>query len=184
MELLKAVNAILPHLGEHVVTRIEGAKHPTVDLITAAIERQRLTVLSEGLWFNERKVTLLVNTDGQIDVPYGAIAVYGNKCNVELDGERFMDLDSGSNYFTKPIHVKLIMDIEFEKLPINVALAITWAAGAEVYLQDYGRENSVEELQRMADRSWVLVHQENLRKRGYNSQQRTRRQHTNAVKFR
>lgn len=184
MELLQAVNTVLPHLGEHVVTRIEGTRHPTVDLITAAIERQRLTVLSAGLWFNEIIVDLPVNTDGQIDVPYGTVAVYGVDCAVEIDGERFFDLLTGSKYFTNSIKVKLIRDIEFEKLPINVALAITYAAGAEVYLQDYGRENSVEELQRMADRSWVLVHQEDLRKRRYNTQRRTRGRHTGAVRFR
>lgn len=184
MELLQAVNTVLPHLGEHVVTRIEGTRHPTVDLITAAIERQRLTVLSAGLWFNEIIVDLPVNTDGQIDVPYGTVAVYGVDCAVEIDGERFFDLLTGSVYFSKSIKVKLIRDIVFEKLPINVALAVTYAAGAEVYLQDYGRENSVEELQRMADRSWVLVHQEDLRKRRYNTQRRTRGRHTGAVRFR
>lgn len=184
MELLKAVNAVLPHLGEHVITRIEGTKHPTVDLITSAIERQRLTVLSEGLWFNEMKIQLLVNTDGQIDVPAGTIAVYGIDCDVELDGEKFYDLDTGSRYFTRPIWVKLIRDIEFERLPINVALAITYAAGAEVYVQDYGAENSVQELQRMAERNWVLVHQENLRKRRYNTQRRARSHYNGAVRFR
>lgn len=184
MELLKAVNAVLPHLGEHVITRIEGTKHPTVDLITSAIERQRLTVLSEGLWFNEMKIQLLVNTDGQIDVPVDTIAVYGIDCDVEIDGEKFYNLDTGSRYFTRPIWVKLIRDIEFERLPINVALAITYAAGAEVYIQDYGAENSVQELQRMAERNWVLVHQENLRKRRYNTQKRARRYYTGAVKFR
>ena len=184
MELLQAVNTVLPHLGEHVVTRIEGTRHPTVDLITAAIERQRLTVLSAGLWFNEIIVDLPVNTDGQIDVPYGTVAVYGVDCAVEIDGERFFDLLTGSVYFSNSIKVKLVRDIVFEKLPINVALAVTYAAGAEVYLQDYGRENSVEELQRMADRSWVLVHQEDLRKRRYNTQRRTRGRHTGAVRFR
>lgn len=184
MELLKAVNTVLPHLGEHVVTRIEGAKHPTVNLIIDAIDRCRLTVLSEGLWFNERTVTIPVNTDGQIDVPTDTIAVYGESCNVELDGERFVNLDTGSNYFDAPIRVRVILDIAFELLPINVALSITYAAAAEVYTQDYGRENSVDELQRLADRSWVLVHQEDLRKRKYNTQRRTRRVNTSAVRFR
>lgn len=184
MELLQAVNAVLPHLGEHVITRIEGTKHPTVDLITAAIDRQRLTVLSEGLWFNEVTVTLPVNTDGRIDVPAGTIAVYGVSCDIEMDGQRFMDLVTGSTLFTAPIEVKLVRDVEFNRLPINVALAITWAAAAEVYLQDYGRENSVEELQRMADRSWIMVHKENLRKRKYNTQQRTRGRIQGAIRFR
>lgn len=187
MELLQAVNAVLPHLGEHTITRVEGAKHPTVDLILGAIDRHRLSILAEGLWFNESTVILPVNTDGQIDVPQGTIAVYGIACNVELDGERFFDLNTASRYFSTPITVRLVRDVQFNRLPINVALCIAYRAGAEVYVQDYGREggaDSTTELQGLANMNWVQVTQENLRKRKYNSQVRTRRRIVGAVKFR
>lgn len=184
MELLKAVNTVLPHLGEHVITRIEGAKHPTVDLILAAIDRHRMTILSEGLWFNELTLTIPVNSDGRIDVPKDTIAVYGVDCDVEIDGERFFDLNTGSRYFDRPITVRIVRDVEFHKLPINVALCVTYSAGAEVYLQDYGRENTVPELQQLADRNTILISQENLRKRKYNSQRRTRKRISGAVRFR
>lgn len=184
MDLLKAVNTVLPHLGEHVVTRVEGAKHPTVDLILAAIERHRLGILSEGLWFNRVRLILPVNTDGQIDVPVDTLAVYGQCCNIEMDGERFINLDTGSRYFMAPIDVLVVRDVEFEKLPINVALAVTYSAGAEVYTQDYGYEKSVPVLQELAEKHRVLVTQENLRKRKYNSQSRTRGRISGAVRFR
>lgn len=184
MELLQAVNAVLPHLGEHTITRVEGAKHPTVDLILGAIDRHRLSILAEGLWFNESTVVLPVNTDGQIDVPQGTIAVYGIDCNVELDGERFFDLNTASRYFSTPITVRLVRDVQFNRLPINVALCVTYRAGAEVYIQDYGAENTVPQLQELANTNWVQVTQENLRKRKYNSQVRTRRRIVGAVKFR
>lgn len=184
MELLQAVNAVLPHLGEHTITRVEGAKHPTVDLILGAIDRHRLSILAEGLWFNESTVTLPVNTDGQIDVPQGTIAVYGTDCNVELDGERFFDLNTASRYFQAPITVRLVRDVQFDRLPINVALCVAYRAGAEVYLQDYGAEGTVPQLQELANMNWVQVTQENLRKRKYNSQVRTRRRIVGAVKFR
>lgn len=184
MELLQAVNAVLPHLGEHTITRVEGAKHPTVDLILGAIDRHRLSILAEGLWFNESTVVLPVNTDGQIDVPQGTIAVYGVDCNVEIDGERFFDLNTASRYFSTPITVRLVRDVQFNRLPINVALCVAYRAGAEVYIQDYGAENTVPQLQELANMNWVQVTQENLRKRKYNSQVRTRRRIVGAVKFR
>lgn len=183
MELLKAVNAVLPHLGEHPITRIEGARHPTVDLILAAIERHRLSLLSSGWWFNEITMTIPVNSDNMIDVPKDSLAVYGIDCQVEIDGEKFFDLANGTRYFTKPITVRIVRDIEFTKLPVAVALYITYSAGAEVYLQDYGRENTVPELQDMATKHLYLVEQENLRKRNYNSRNSVRRS-IRAVKFR
>lgn len=184
MELLQAVNTVLPHLGEHVITRIEGAKHPTVDLILAAIERQRLGLLAEGHWFNELTLDIPVNTDGQIDVPKDTVAVYGVNCDVEVDGEKFLNLATGSRYFYAPIRVTIVRDVEFEKLPVNFALTVVYSAGAEVYLQDYGRENTVPELQLLADKSWIKVTQENLRKRKFNSQKRTRARINGAVRFR
>lgn len=184
MDILKAVNTVLPHLGEHVVDRVEGAKHPTVDLILSAIERNRQSILAEGLWFNELTLTIPVNTDGQIDAPQDTLAIYGIDCNVELDGTRLFNLSTGSHYFTKPITVKIMRDVPFERLPVNVALYLTYSAGSEVYLQDYGVEGSVQELQRLANRSWVLVTQENLRKRNYNSQRKTRQKFNSVVKWR
>lgn len=68
MKLLDAVNTVLPYLGEHPVTDLDTA-HPTVDLILAAIERQRSSLLAEGWWFNERTLTLPVNTAGRLMHP-------------------------------------------------------------------------------------------------------------------
>lgn len=184
MELLEAVNTVLPHLGEHVVTRVEGARHPTVDLIVAAINRHRLRVLSEGMWFNEITLTLPVNTDGQIDVPTGTISAYGIDCAVAILGGSFKDLRTGSMYFDNPIKVKLVVDVEFSKLPLNVAQYVTYTAGAEVYTQDYGYEKSVPVLQQLASDNKLLVHQEELRQRKYNSQKRTRANFTHRVRFR
>lgn len=184
MELLQAVNTVLPHLGEHVVTRVEGSKHPTVDLITAAIDRHRLGVLSEGLWFNEIHLTIPVNTDGQIAVPSNVLAVYGDGCNVEMYGEVFLNLDTGGTQFTDPIKVKLVQDVPFDKLPVSLALYLTYAAGTEVYLQDFGYEKHLPLLQQLANQHWVKVSQENLRKRKFNSLRNTRARYSQAVKFR
>lgn len=184
MELLEAVNTVLPHLGEHVVTRVDGARHPTVDLIVSAIDRHRLRVLSDGKWFNELTLTLPVNTDGQIDVPTDTLAAYGVDCSIAIFGTKFKDTSTGSLYFDKPIKVKIVVDIEFSKLPINVAQYITYTAGAEVYTQDYGYEKSIPVLQQLASDNMVLVHQEELRQRKYNSQKRTRANFTNRVRFR
>lgn len=174
MELLKAVNTVLPFLGEHPVTRIEGAKHPTVDLILAAIERQRMSLLAEGWWFNKINTVIPVNTDGRIDVPKDTISVYGIDCDVELDGEKFFNLSTGDREFTKPIHVEIIRDIEFKKLPVYAAQTVMYYAASEVYLADFGRENTVPELQAQATDNLYKLKQEHLRKSKFNATKRTK----------
>lgn len=174
MELLKAVNTVLPYLGEHPVTRIEGAKHPTVDLILAAIERQRMSLLAEGWWFNKLESTIPVNSDGRIDVPKDTISVYGIDCNVEIDGEKFFNLDTGNRYFEKPIHVEIVRDIEFPKLPVYAAQTVLYNAAAEVYLADFGRENTVPELQSQATDNFNKLKQEHLRKSKFNARKKSK----------
>lgn len=174
MELLKAVNTVLPYLGEHPVTRIEGAKHPTVDLILASIDRQRLSLLAVGWWFNRLDLTIPVNSDGRIDVPKDSIAVYGIDCNVELDGEKFFNLDTGSRYFDKPIRVEIIRDIEFPKLPVYAAQTVLYNAASEVYLADFGRENTVPELQSQAEYNMTNLKQEHLRKSKFNARKKSK----------
>ena len=169
MELLEAVNTVLPILGEHIVTRVEGARHPTVDLITGAIERKRKAVLSEGWWFNTATRTLSPDTEGYIATPAGIVAIYGEDCDVEIDGSRLFDLTNDSRIFSKPILVKLIKDIEFDKLPYSCAIYITYLAAYEVYLQDYGLDNTAQALRGEAGTYYQTFSQENMRKRRYNS---------------
>lgn len=172
MELLTAVNTVLPYMGEHVITRIVGAKHPTVDLILAAIDRNRSSILQEGLWFNELIVTLQPNTENQIEVPVDTLAIYGITHTVSLDGTRLFNLSNGTRYFSSPVQVRLVRDIPFEKLPQTAALTVVYMAAVEVYLADFGRENTIPELQTLAERNYRMLKQEDLRNRRYRNESR------------
>lgn len=174
MELLEAVNTVLPYMGEHPVTRIEGAKHPTVDLALAAIKRQRTMLLAEKWWFNRLTLTIPVNSDGKIDVPKDTLSVYGIDCNVTLDGEKFFNLDNGTRYFDKPIRVEIARDWEFHKLPVYAAYNVLYLACAEVYLADFGRENTVPELQTKAAEQFILLKEEHLRQMKFSARKKTK----------
>lgn len=163
MELLQAVNTVLPYLTEHPITRIEGTDHPTVDLILAAIDRQRLTVLGEGLWFNNENRTLNVEVDGRIKTPKDTIAIYGKDRMVTVEGAYIYDVTNGTRYFTGAIDVELVLDKEFNKLPMYAALTITYAAAVEVYLQDYGNESVVGQLQALSNTNANLLRMEHER---------------------
>lgn len=174
MELLKAVNTVLPYMGEHTVTRIEGAKHPTVDLAIAAINRQKEILLSEKWWFNRITSTLPLNTDGRIDVPKDVLNVYGVDCSVTMDGEKFFNLENGSRFFDQPITVELTRDVPFERLPTYAAYHVLYLACAEVYLADFGRENTVPELQIMAANQLIKLKEEHLRQMKFNARKQTK----------
>lgn len=178
MQLLDAVNTVLPYLGEHTITYIEGNKHPSVDLILDAINRHKDTLLSNGWWFNEFTITIPVNTDGMIDVPVDTISAQGIDCYVALDGERFMNLDNGSRYFDAPITVKILRDVDFERLPRTAALLVTYRAAIEVYTGDFGADNALQILSNLVNDNRIQLHQENLRNRKYNSRTRTIRNFT------
>lgn len=169
MKLLDAVNTVLPFLNEHTITSVEDTQHPTVGLIVAAIERHTRAMLLEGYWFNELEQTLLVNTDGRINAPESAMAIYGLDCNVSLRDEFLFDLDTGSYYFTKPIKVRIIESQLFQELPEQAALTITYSAGVEVYTADFGVESAVGMLQQLAEYNRQQLRQEELRNRKYNN---------------
>ncbi len=178
MQLLDAVNTVLPYLGEHTITYIEGNKHPSVDLILDAINRHKDTLLSNGWWFNEMTITLPVNTDNMIDVPVDTISAQGLDCYIALDGERFLNLDKGSRFFDNPITVKIFRDVPFDRLPATAALLVVYNAAIEVYTGDFGADNTLSTLSRLAEQNRVLLNQENLRNRKYNSRTRTMRNFT------
>lgn len=175
MDMLEAVNTVLPYMGEHVVTRIEGAKHPSVDLIQAAIKRQKQTLLTTGWWFNELNLKIAPNIEGFIDVPENTLEAYGENINVSLDGERFFNLDDGSRYFTKTLTVKIMLDTPFERLPVVAALYVTYKAAIEVYTADLGGDDVLQILNNYAVENMTTLRETNLRQRKLNSK-RTARQ--------
>lgn len=176
MLLLEAVNTVLPYLGEHKITNVIESKHPTVNLITDAIERQNKAALSEGWWFNEYVQTIPVNTSGRIDVPKDILAVYGLNIDVAIDGEFFFDLANDTRYFTQALKVRLIKYIDFERLPHYMAQYVMYRACHEMYIQDNGADTTAQTILSLATEARGLLKQENLRGRRYNSRHNLRRQ--------
>lgn len=174
MELLEAVNTVLPYIGEHPITRIEGAKHPTVDLALAAIKRQQDMLLAEKWWFNRLDVRLQPNTEGRIEVPKDTLEIYGKDCRVTLDGEYLFNLETGSRTFDKAINVEICRNIPFNKLPVNAAYHIMYLACCEVYLADFGRENTIPELQALANDQLVRLREVHLRQMRFNKNTKSR----------
>lgn len=169
MTELEAVNTVLPYLGDHTVTRVEGSRHPTVGLIIAAINRQRQSLLTEKWWFNKRVRFISPNTDGRINVPEGTLAAYGISHEVEIEGEHFYCVQTGSMQFPNGLKVQIVYDKAFKDLPMSVALYVTYKAAIEVATADMGVEDQIQILMRYAAENYKQMYREHLRKSEYNS---------------
>lgn len=167
MELLEAVNNILPYFGEAPVTRIDN-KHPTVTLITNTIDTVRKTLLAEGWWFNERHVTLYPSTEGGMPAPSNALSIEGLDGKVyEMRGRAIFNVGTGSFIFTDKIEVKVLEDIKFEDLPRTVAQWITCRSASRAYAMDFGIEDVIQEMQMREQEAYNKMLAEHLRKRKY-----------------
>ena len=167
MNLLQAVNYILPYLGEAPVTSLD-IRHPTVAMVLDNINTSRTRLLAKGWWFNELNTTLFPSSEGDMPAPTAALAIYSDK-NIEERDNRLYNIDEGSYLFTEPLKVKIIEDLLFEQLPTYAALCIQERAAIDTYVKDFGVEKVVEiMMEREREALWALE-QENLRKRKYNS---------------
>ena len=75
MELLEAVNTILPFMEERPVTSVD-VRHLTVALIVDRINFARDNILNEDFWFNSEQKKFYLSTEGKVAVPTNVLALY------------------------------------------------------------------------------------------------------------
>lgn len=169
MDLLTAVNLVLPYLAEHKVTSTDS-RNPVVDLILDALDRNRITLLAEGTYLNTvEKLTLYPNSDKKIVAPTEVLALYGLDYPVRLEGAYIYNIKDDTYLFNKSLNVRLIRNIEFEDLPYYAASYITYKSAYEVYTASFGIDNTATALVGLSEEARRKFTQEDLRNRDYNS---------------
>jgi hypothetical protein len=170
MELLKAVNMILPYFGENTITKIDY-KHPTVVLITDVLEDMQKTLLSKGWWFNTSYVKLYPNSDGGLDAPENALSIVNMSTRdvIAIRDQRIFNVTQRSYKFEEPIVVRIIDNMDFEELPENVALWIMYRTAYEAYVRDYGYEDVLQIIQLKEHEADQKVNAEHLRNKKYST---------------
>lgn len=170
MELLKAVNMILPYFGENTITKIDY-KHPTVVLIMDVLEDMQKTLLSKGWWFNTSYVKLYPNSDGGLDAPENALSIVNMSTRdvIAIRDQRIFNVTQRSYKFEEPIVVRIIDNMDFEELPENVALWIMYRTAYEAYVRDYGYEDVLQIIQLKENEAYQKVNAEHLRNKKYST---------------
>lgn len=170
VELLTAVNNILPFMEENTVTSIE-TRHPTVALILSKIEAARLLVLSKGYWFNQETCTYNSNLEGKVEVGTNTLAVYPeDKSSVyTVRGKYIYDLSNSSFDVPVPFKADIVVDLTFDELPHFAALCVQWRAAVEAYSQDFQSDAVVQLLHAREQEAFGMLQREHLRNKQYSS---------------
>ena len=126
MELLTAVNRILPTLGEHPVTSL-NTKHPTIAVVLPKIKLKVDDLTLQGYWFNTFKVTLYPDSEGGIAMPVDTLSFIPNSAPAIQRGRKLYNADKQSYIWAEPIEAVIITRVPFEELPESVALYVMYS---------------------------------------------------------
>ena len=174
MQLLTAVNLIMPKLGERPVTSLE-VKHPTRAVLLPIIEQTRRNTLKRGWWFNEYPITLYPNMAGEIDLGTETLSFLPD-CEGEAieRGEQLYNPKTLTYVFTAPVKGTVIQDVPFEQLSESVAAYVFYSSLVEAYATDLGVTQDLPVWQTLAARAWSDFLAEHLRQKKHSTRKSRR----------
>lgn len=171
MDLLTAVNQILPKLGERPVTSTDS-KSPTLAVILPQLDADRMMLLQTGWWFNLFEgVKLYPDSEGGVAIPDDTLSFIAdrNQEPVVVRGTKLMRTRDMSFVFPvgTPITGTLIQDVAFAELPESAARYVLYTALITCYATDIGLEQVVQMWQQYAKAALGSMEQEHMRQRHY-----------------
>lgn len=165
MQLLDAVNLVLPKLGERPVTSVT-AQHPTLAVLLPVFEQVRRTVLARGWWFNEYRSTLYPASDGTVALGDDTITFLPDvQYKAVQRGKTLFNTDTLTYVFPSAITGRLTSDVPFDELPESAANYVMHTALVEVYATDIGMSQELQVWSALAAQSWSDMLAEHLRQR-------------------
>lgn len=173
MQILQAVNWILPKLGEHPVTNL-NPKHPTLAIILPSLERLTDNVLRRGWWFNVYRTTIYPDSEGYAFVPNPTLEFLPDEPGPVTRGERFFNTKTATWKFDKPFSGEIKIRVPFEQIPESVAEYITSAVLADVYATDIGAGDTAAVWDNYVEAAETAATAEHLRNMRYNTKKLAR----------
>lgn len=170
VELLTALNNILPFLEENTVTSTD-TKHPTAALILSKLESSRDLLLTKGFWFNNEKRKFYLDPEGRAHAGTDLLALYtiDKSLNYEIRGQYIYDLNNSTFTLPKEFEALTTVYLPFDRLPYFAAVAVQWRAAVEAYTQDFQVDAVVQLLTQREQEAMAMLEREHLRKRNFSS---------------
>lgn len=131
---LQAVNIMLSAIGESPVNTLSGSGLPQeVVIARTVLNETSVSIQSEGWNFNtQRSVRLVPDTEGYLNAPNNCVHIYPVEPKpspqVTLRGTKVFNLSEGSYVFNGPIHVDMVLLLDFNELPQAARQYITMKA--------------------------------------------------------
>ena len=171
MQLLDAVNLILPKLGEHRVTRIDS-KHPTLAVILPEVENELRKLLMRGWWFNEFDYTAYPDPEGGITLGTDTLTFTPVYADVAVQrGARLFNPVTLSYTFTEPVKCRVRVYVPFDELPESAAQTVYYSGLNNAFITDIGMTQEVQIWGAQAATAYSDLLAEHLRQKKYNTKQ-------------
>lgn len=173
MNTLDAVNLCLRKLGESEVTSIDEP-YPTLGIIIPALTDNRIKLLTEGRgwWFNAYPVELTPDGEGEVIVPDSTLMFYPDSSDYTFAGTQVVNTQNLDPVVIGAVPGLAILDIEFEKLPKMARYTVAYAAAHEVYVNDFGPDQTSQAIQAEWAGWYALLSAANTRQAKLNIRQK------------
>lgn len=168
MQVLEAVNAVLPALGEHLVTSVD-VRHPTVQLIVQKLRENTALLCSEGKWFSKSIETLTPNPMGIIEINESKVLslVPVQDLITDIRDGKLYNVIKNTEVWDAPITVILVHLLEFEELPFVAANYVLAKTKQDIFIQDLGVDNDAQYYAQEVSTAYYRVFSEHLRHVNY-----------------
>lgn len=172
MQLLDAVNLMLPKLGERPVTSL-SVKHPTLSVLLPIVNDTLNDCLLKGWWFNKFTYTAYPADDGSITLGIDTLSFLPDPCyEGVLRGLKLYNPTTLSYTFTAPVPGTVTQTVAFDDLPESAASYVWNAALVDAFATDIGSDALLGIWQQKAGQSWNTMVAEHLRQSRSNTKQR------------
>ena len=169
MQLLDAVNLVLPKLGEHTVTSL-NIKHPTVAILLPEFENELRKLLNRGWWFNEFDYKAYPDSEGEIALGTNVLSFIPDTEDLAVQrGAKLYNPVTLSYVFDSYVSGRIREYVEFAQIPESAATAVMYSALVSAYCTDIGLTNEVQVWQSEAGLAYSNLLAEHLRQRKHST---------------
>ena len=177
----QALNAMLGGIGVRPVTNYDD---PHLDAIEAraTLERVNIDIQSKGWWFNDEDNWMLTPGEfGKIAVPNGALSIVSwgvnGRAELSIRGRYIYDAYTHGHNLNHlvdakgKIHLRMIMGLDFDDLPVVAANAIMYRARRQFGLDSEGDTTKYAANTKDEDTALAILESTNLKALKLNAMQ-------------